>query len=111
MATSSETFGQGKAMSRGAWTLLVVVALLAVALAAGGYAISTRSTSEPAVATQVTGSDTVVVPLEGGLIKGGLQPRPYAAIVAPPETVVVDIPAGFVRVGTDFRPMPVEQRP
>jgi len=113
MVASSETLRQGKRLSSGAWTLLVVVGLLAVALAVGGYAISTRSTDEPAVATTVAESDTVAtaVTQDGGLIKNGLQPRPYAMIVAPPETVIVDTPAGFIRVGTDFRPMPIEQRP
>jgi len=114
MAASSETLRQGRQMSPGAWALLVVVGLLAVALAVGGYAISTRTTAEPAPATTVTESDTVAaaVPQESGLIKNGLQPRPFTMIAVPaPQIEVADTPDGFVRMGTDFRPIPIEQRP
>jgi len=113
MTASSETLRQGKRMSSGSWAILAIVALLATALAVGGYAISTRSTSEPAAVTTVTESSAVTVQSgqDTGLIKGGLQPRPFAAIEVPAKAVTVDTPDGFVRVGTDFRPMPIEQRP
>ena len=113
MATSSQTLRQGKGISSRGWATLVAVALVAIALAVGGYAISTRSTSEPAAVTKVAESATVgtVVPQEGGLIKNGLQPRPFTTIATPPQSVTVDTPDGFVRVGTDFRPIPTEQRP
>jgi hypothetical protein len=97
-------------MSTDALAILVVVGLLAIALAVGGNAISTRTTSEP-VAVPKVGESATVVPREVGLIKNGLQPRPFSMIAAPPEVVVTDAPDGFIRVGTDFRPMPIAQRP
>lgn len=111
MAASSETLRRDRQVSSGAWAILVLVGLVAVALAIGGYVISTRSTSEPIATTEVVESDTVASAgqQEGGLIKNGLQPRPYSAIEVPPQ--IVTTPEGFVRVGTDFRPIPFEQGP
>jgi hypothetical protein len=93
-------------MSSGGWAILVVVGLIAIALAVGGYAMVTGTTSGPAVVTEVVEPAPAVTD-EGGLIKNGLQPRPYTAIDPSPQGAGVETPDGFVRVGTDFRPMPV----
>ncbi len=108
MAARTETLGRTKAMSASAWSTLVAATLLAVALAVGGYAL-TRS-SEPVTAPKVE-QVTTTATYEGGLIKNGLQPRPFSMIAAPAAVTGTDTPTGFIRVGTDFRPMPVVQQP
>lgn len=108
MAARIEALGRTKTMTAGAWTTLIVSALLAVALAVGGYAL-TRS-SEPVTAPKVE-QVTTTTTYEGGLIKNGLQPRPFSLIAVPAEATGTDTPEGFIRVGTDFRPMPVVQQP
>ena len=108
MAARSETLGRTKGMSASAWATLIVASLLAVTLAVGGYAL-TRS-SEPVITPKVE-QVTTTATYDGGLIKNGLQPRPFSMIAAPAEVSGTDTPTGFIRVGTDFRPIPVIQQP
>jgi len=112
MTSQTGTITSGRRMSAPGWITLLAVALVAVAVAVGAYALVDRSTTtapEPAApqapaVTAVTIEGITHVP---GLVKGGLQPRPFSPIpeqAAAPDTA----PAGFVRIGTsdEFRPIP-----
>jgi hypothetical protein len=105
MATRIETLGSGGRAPRGAWTMLFAVVLIAAALAVGALIGSTGgtsagSTNEPAAAVAPAGA----VP---GLIKGGLQPRPYSPIVVEDPATGMSLPNGFMRMpGGEVRPMP-----
>ena len=103
MATRIETLGSGRRASRGAWFMLLAVVLIAAALAVGAL-IGSGTTAPDRSATDVS---AVVAPATHvpGLIKGGLQPRPYSPIVVDESGTDVRVPDGFVRMkGGEVRP-------
>jgi hypothetical protein len=111
MTAQTGTLTSRQRMSPTAWITLLVAALVAVALAVGGYALVDRSTtSAPAPAPATVSTRTIEgVTQVPGLIKGGLQPRPFSPIEVPAEAPArIAVPEGFVRIGTsdDFRPVP-----
>ena len=107
MATRIETLGTGRRAPRGAWIMLLAIVLIAAALAAaaligpnGRTTVPARPASEPATAIA---RDTN----SAGLIKGGLQPRPFSPIVVDEPATGGDAPEGFVRMpGGEVRPIP-----
>jgi hypothetical protein len=87
---------------------LAVVALVAIAVAVGGFALVDRSTTVAPKPMEVTSTAILPVTHVLGLIKAGLQPRPFSEIPTQVETSTTDVPDGFVRLGRgDFRPKPV----
>lgn len=107
MATRIETLGTGRQAPRGAWIMLLAIVLIAAAVAAaalmgpnGRTTAPARPASEPATAIA---RDTN----SAGLIKGGLQPRPYAPIVVDEPATGGKAPDGFVRMPSgEVRPIP-----
>jgi hypothetical protein len=105
MATRIETLGSGGRAPRGAWIMLFAIVLIAAALAVGALIGSNGRTTagsanEPAAAV----APAAAVP---GLIKGGLQPRPYSPIVVEEPATAMSVPDGFVRMpGGEVRPIP-----
>ena len=89
MATRIETLGTGRQAPRSAWLMLVAIVLIAVALAIGALVGSSGGTTAPA---RTANEGAAVVAPAGavpGLIKGGLQPRPYSPIVVDEPAVGV----------------------
>lgn len=102
MATRSETLRGGA--TRSVWIMLFAVVLLAAALAigalVGGDGESTAPARPPA-ATEVRVEPPTHV---AGLVKAGLQPRPFSEIQVR-EAPSTEIPDGFMRMrGGELRP-------
>lgn len=108
MTARIETLGARKRLSASGWVALAVVALVAVALAVGGFALVDRSSTvapKPGEVTAITVEPATHVP---GLIKAGLQPRPFSEIPQVQDSTSEPAPDGFVKMGQgDFRPRPV----
>jgi predicted secreted protein len=107
MATRIETLEGGRRAPKTAWVLLFAVVMVVAALTLGSQIGSDDATRTPArssgAATVTALEPATQVP---GLIKAGLQPRPYSPI-ATPETVEVQAPKiaeGSARVPVDVRP-------
>ena len=103
MATRIETLGSGGRAPRSAWIMLFAVVLIAAALAVGALIGSNGGTTAGSANEPAAVAPAGAVP---GLIKAGLQPRPYSPIVVEePATAIV--PDGFIRMpGGEVRPMP-----
>jgi hypothetical protein len=104
MATRIETLGGGKRAPRAAWIMLFAIVMVAAALAIGTLVGSDGATT-PARSGDA-GAATALEPVTHvpGLVKAGLQPRPFSEI---PEVaaVTVRVPVGFVKMpGGELRP-------
>jgi hypothetical protein len=106
MATRIETLGGGRRTPRAAWMMLFAIVMVAAALAVGTFIRSDGITKTPARSVGQAVS-TVVEPATQvpGLIKAGLQPRPFSPIQVDETSTVEKIPAGFVKMpGGEVRP-------
>jgi hypothetical protein len=97
MATRIETLGGGRRAPRAAWIMLF-------ALAVGTLIRSDGSTKTPARSAGAVSTAVEPATQVPGLIKAGLQPRPFSPI--PAETATLEkTPAGFVKMpGGEVRP-------
>lgn len=106
MATRIETLGGGRRAPKAAWIMLFAVVMIAAAIAVGTLIRSDGITKTPARST----NEVVSIALEPatqvpGLIKAGLQPRPFSPIPVDEAATVEKIPAGFVQMpGGELRP-------
>jgi hypothetical protein len=108
MATRIETLGGGKRAPRAAWIMLFAIVMVAAALAIGTLVRSDGGTTEPARSAN-EGATTALQPATHvpGLVKAGLQPRPFSPIPVDEAVVEETIPDGFVRMpGGELRPTP-----
>ncbi|HET8527047.1 MAG TPA: hypothetical protein VFM81_10485 [Actinomycetota bacterium] len=107
MATRIETLGSGGRAPRSAWIMLFAVVLIAAALAIGALIGSNGGTTTPERMANENAATIARDTDSPGLIKGGLQPRPYSPIVVEDPAAVVTVPDGFIRMpGGEVRPMP-----
>jgi|SoiMetStandDraft_2_1073263.scaffolds.fasta_scaffold654913_1 hypothetical protein len=107
MASRIETLGSGRRAPSGAWLMLVALVLITATLAVGAligsYGRATAPTRPASESAAAIARDTNAP----GLIKGGLQPRPYSPIVVEEPGVGGKAPDGFVRLpGGEVRPAP-----
>jgi hypothetical protein len=81
MATRIETLGGGKRAPRAAWIMLFAIVMVAAALAIGTLVRSDGETVKPAGSAD-DGATTALEPAThvAGLVKAGLQPRPFSPI-------------------------------
>jgi hypothetical protein len=107
MSTRIETLGSGRRAPRSAWIVFLAMVLIAAMLGIGALI---GSKSEPAAPTRTANEPVSALARETsarGLIKGGLQPRPYSPIVVDEPATVVKVQDGFVRMpGGEIRPTP-----
>jgi hypothetical protein len=106
MATRIETLGGGKRTPRAAWIMLLAIVMVAAVLAIGALVGSDGTTTNPARSIN-EGATTALEPATHvpGLVKAGLQPRPYSPIAGDEAVVVEKIPDGFVMMpGGELRP-------
>jgi hypothetical protein len=106
MATRIETLGGGRRAPRAAWIMLFAIVMVAAAIAAGALIRSGGTTTTPARSSGEAVS-TALQPATQvpGLIKAGLQPRPYSPIQRVETATVEKVPAGFVKMrGGEVRP-------
>ena len=104
MATRIETLGSDRRAPT-AWFMLLALVLIAAVLTVGALIGSGVETSAPARSTSENAAAVAPAQAVPGLIKAGLQPRPYSPI----ETADADIeiPRGFIQMpGGEVRPMP-----
>ena len=106
MATRIETLGGGRRAPKAAWITLFAIVMVAGAIAAGTLIRSGGTTTTPArspgEAVSTALEPATQVP---GLIKAGLQPRPFSRIQTVKTATVEKIPAGFVKMpGGEVRP-------
>ena len=106
MATRIETLGGGRRAPRAAWIVLFAIVMVAAAIAAGTLIRSDGATTTPArppgEAVSTALQPATHVP---GLIKAGLQPRPFSPIQRVETATVEKVPAGFVKMaGGEVRP-------
>ena len=82
MATRIETLGGGKRAPRAAWIMLFAIVMVAAALAIGTFVGSDGGTMTTARRSGDEGATTALEPATHvpGLVKAGLQPRPFSAI-------------------------------
>ena len=107
MATRIETLGTAKPSPRNVWLALIAIVLIAGMLAFGAYVGSNGGTTAPARPSNE--GATVIARDEptSGLIKGGLQPRPFSPIEVDEPSASGKVPDGFVRMPTgEVRPVP-----
>ena len=106
MATRIETLGSGRRAPMSAWVVFFAVVLIAATLGIGALIGSSNGTTSPAI-TQNDGAAIARDTNAPGLIKGGLQPRPYSPIVVDEPATVLLVPDGYVRMpGGELRPTP-----
>jgi hypothetical protein len=106
MATRIETLGSGRRAPMSAWIVFFAVVLIAGMLGIGALIGSSNGTTTPA-RTPNDGAAIARDTSEPGLIKGGLQPRPYSPIVVDEPATDVKVPDGYVRMpGGEIRPTP-----
>lgn len=106
MATRIETLGGGRRAPKAAWIMLFAIIVVAAALTVGTLIRSDGTTKTPARSADEAVS-TVLEPATQvpGLVKAGLQPRPFSPIPADETATVDKIPAGFVKMrGGEVRP-------
>jgi hypothetical protein len=107
MATRIETLGTGSRAPRSAWLALVAMVLIATALAVGALIGSNGGTTAPARSRDAGATVVVRDQPAPGLIKGGLQPRPFSPIEVDGPSTGGKAPAGFVRMPSgEVRPVP-----
>jgi len=106
MATRIESLGGGRRAPKAAWIMLFAVLTVAAALAVGTL-IRSDGTTRTSVRSADEAVSTVMEPATQvpGLIKAGLQPRPFSPIPVEKTATVEKIPAGFVKLpGGELRP-------
>jgi hypothetical protein len=106
MAARIETLGGGRRAPKAVWIMLFAVVMVAAALAVGTLIRSDGTTKTPArspgEAVSTALEPATQVP---GLIKAGLQPRPFSPIPVDETSTVEKVPAGFVTMpGGEVRP-------
>jgi len=106
MATRIETLGGGKRAPKAAWIMLFATVMIAAALAIGalvgsdGAKTTTSGSGDAGAATALEPATHVP-----GLVKAGLQPRPFSEIPEVGAVTVEKIPEGFVKMaGGELRP-------
>ena len=97
MATRIETLGGGKRAPRATWIMLFAVVMVAAALAIGTLVRSDGGTVKPAGSAD-DGATTALGPAThvAGLVKAGLQPRPFSPIPVNEAVVAERTPNRFV---------------
>jgi hypothetical protein len=106
MATRIETLGGGRRAPKAAWITLFAIVMVAAAIAAGTLIRSDGTATTPARPAG-EGVSTVLEPATQvpGLIKAGLQPRPFSPIPVDETGTVEETPDGFVKMaGGEVRP-------
>jgi len=106
MATRIETLGGGRRAPKAAWIVLFAIVMVTAAVVVGTLIRSDGITKTPARSANEAVS-TALEPATQvpGLIKAGLQPRPFSPIPVDETASVEKIPAGFVRMpGGELRP-------
>ena len=107
MATRSETLGRGRGSQRNAWIALVAIVLIAAAVAIGTFIGSKGGTTVPSRPATQSATEVARDTDASGLIKGGLQPRPFSPIAVDQPAARAEAPRGFVPMpGGEVRPMP-----
>jgi len=106
MATRIETLGGGRRAPKAAWIMLFAIVIVTAAVAVATLIRSDGTTTTPArppgEAVSTALEPATQVP---GLIKAGLQPRPFSPIPVDDTATVEKIPAGFVKMpGGEVRP-------
>ncbi|HET7928907.1 MAG TPA: hypothetical protein VFM40_05080 [Actinomycetota bacterium] len=106
MATRIETLGGGRRAPRAAWITLFAILMVAAAIAAGILIRSDSTTTAPArPAGEAVSSALEPATQVPGLVKAGLQPRPFSPIQTVETATVEEVPAGFVKMpGGEVRP-------
>ena len=106
MATRIETLGGSRRAPKAAWIMLFAIVMITAAVAVGTLIRSDGITKTPARSANEAVS-TALEPATQvpGLIKAGLQPRPFSPIPVDETAGVEKIPAGFVQMsGGELRP-------
>ena len=106
MATRIETLGGGRRAPKAAWIVLFAIVMVIAAVAVGTLIRSDGITKTPARSANEAVS-TALEPATQvpGLLKAGLQPRPFSPIHVDETASVEKIPAGFVQMpGGELRP-------
>ena len=106
MATRIETLGGGRRAPKAAWITLFAIVMVTAAVVVGTLIRSDGITKTPARSANEAVS-TALEPATQvpGLIKAGLQPRPFSPIPVDAIASVEKIPAGFVQMpGGELRP-------
>src|SRR5262245_20911872 len=108
MASRIETLGTGNQSSRNAWLALLAMVLIAGMLAVGAFIGSNSGTTTTPARTSNQGATAIARDDPApGLIKGGLQPRPFSPIEVDAPSPGGKAPDGFVRMPTgEVRPIP-----
>ena len=106
MATRIETLGGGRRAPKAAWIVLFAIVMVTAAVAVGTLIRSGGTTTTPVLppgeAVSAALEPATQVP---GLIKAGLQPRPFSPIQTIETATAEKIPAGFVKMpGGEVRP-------
>ena len=105
MATRIETLGGGRRAPGAAWIMLFAIDMVAAALAVGTLIRSDGTTKTPARSAGAVSTAVEPATQVPGLIKAGLQPRPFSPIPADETAALERIPAGFVKMrGGEVRP-------
>jgi hypothetical protein len=106
MATRIETLGGGRRAPKAAWIVLFAIVMVTATVAVGTLIRSDGITKTPARSANEAVS-TALEPATQvpGLIKAGLQPRPFSPIQTVETATAEKIPAGFVKMpGGEVRP-------
>ena len=106
MATRIETLGGRRRAPKAAWVMLFAIVMVTAAVAVGTLIRSDGITKTPARSANEAVS-TALEPATQvpGLIKAGLQPRPFSPIPVDETPTAEKIPAGFVQMpGGELRP-------
>src|SRR5262245_31317728 len=107
MATRSETLGAGGGSQRNAWFALAAIVLITAMLAIGALIGSSGRTTAPQRTATKPAAAIAGDSDSPGLIKGGLQPRPYSPIQVDEPATSAKVPNGFIPMpGGEVRPMP-----
>ncbi|MGA9161963.1 MAG: hypothetical protein WB297_14010 [Actinomycetota bacterium] len=106
MATRIETLGGDRRAPRAIWIMLFAIVMVAAAVTIGTLVRSDGASTRPA-RTADAGAVTRIEPATQvpGLIKAGLQPRPFSEIPVVEAVTADQIPDGFVKMpGGELRP-------
>src|SRR5262245_26174550 len=98
MASRIETLGTGRRAPRNAWIALAAMVLIAAVLAVGALIGARGGTTTPVRSSDGEASVIVRDQPASGLIKGGLQPRPFSPIEVDEPSAGGKAPNGFVRM-------------
>jgi hypothetical protein len=105
MATRIETLGGGRRAPRAAWIMLFAIVMVAAAIAAGTLIRSGGTTTPARPSGEAVSTALQPATQVPGLIKAGLQPRPFSPIQRVETGTVEKVPAGFVKMpGGEVRP-------